>query len=350
MKQIIPGIYQLKVPIPHNPLENTNTYLLRGDDGYLLIDAGMNNDESFKGLEKELAEAGVAFSDITRIIVTHSHPDHYGLAGRIQEMSKAPIYAHRLVKDNLQGMRGGGEGRMQQMEQWLHRHGVPPFNPAEMPGPRVPQGGGRPGEASGQGAEVRRPSPFPNHAVPDVTLQGDETITFGDFILKLFWTPGHDASHICLYESTKKVFFAGDHVLPVISPHVTMRDESDINPLGDFLNSLKKVRELDVQVVLPGHEQTFTNLRGRVDELTKHHERRHDEILEALKTAAKTAYAISNEITWMPSLGGRKFMELSPWDRRAAVTETLAHLKEMELRGRVATFSSNSTVYYQRAG
>ena len=333
MIEIMPGIYQLKVPIPNNPLGNTNSYLLRGDDGALIIDPGMNNDESFEALKKELAGAGVAFEEITRIVATHSHGDHYGLSGRVKKLSNAQIIVHRIARDNMQFMAQHRQGRNQEMEKWLHLNGVPESNPAEF------QRGGPQRGGSG------RPH-FPEPTMPDMLLQGGETINLGSFNLQVVFTPGHDLGHICLYESTHKILFSGDHVLPVITPSVGLQTESGVNPLGDFLNSQRMVRELDVRLVLPGHEQTFTNFRERVDEIITHHQRRDEEILSALHNEPKTAYEISQEITWMPSLGGKQFHDLGPWDKRMAVMETLAHLKVMKDTGKVASFSRNSTIYY----
>ena len=156
--------------------------------------------------------------------------------------------------------------------------------------------------------------------------------------------------HICLYDSARKILFSGDHVLPVITPSVGLQTESGANPLGDFLNSQRLVRDLDARLVLPGHEQTFTNLRERVDEIIVHHQHRNAEIMSTLDGGARTAYEISTLITWMPSLGGRKFDELAFWDKRMAVLETLAHLKVMKDAGKVVSFSKDSTIFYRRTG
>ena len=134
--------------------------------------------------------------------------------------------------------------------------------------------------------------------------------------------------------------------MPGITPSVGLQTDSGVDPLGNFLNSLRAVRNLDVELVLPGHEQTFTNLRERVDQIIAHHAHRDAEIMSAFDGEAKTAYEVSQVITWMPSLGGKKFEELSHWDKRMAVMETLAHLKVMKDNGKVATSSKDDTVYY----
>ncbi len=332
MTKIMPGIHQFKIPIPNNPLENTNCYLVQGDDGYLLIDPGVNNDGAFDALEKGLTEIGVAFTEITRILATHSHGDHYGLTTRVKQISQAKVMVHHLVRDQIQLMATNMEERGRQMEQWLRLNGVPNLTPAEfqMVASRLPM--------------------FINTTMPDVVLQDGETITVGSFSFKVLWTPGHDPGHICLYESNQKLLFSGDHVLPSITPHVALQGQNQLssNPLGDFLNSLNIVKQLDVNLVLPAHEQTFTNLQTRIEAIVEHHETRNDEILTALKTQAKTTYEISTEIMWMRDVGARPFRDLTPMDKRMAVTEALAHMEAMRIDGRVEKLQRDSIIYYQR--
>jgi glyoxylase-like metal-dependent hydrolase (beta-lactamase superfamily II) len=117
--------------------------------------------------------------------------------------------------------------------------------------------------------------------------------------------------------------------------------------LADFLNSLNKVKQLDANLVLPAHEQIFTDLRTRVEEIIWHHDLRNLEILEVIKTEPQTAYQISTEITWMPALGGVRFRDLAPWDKRMAVAETLAHLEAMKVDARVVKSPRDSVIYYQ---
>ena len=363
MTEITPGVHQLKVPIPNNPLGNTNSYLLKGSDGYLIIDPGMNNDEAFEALKKELADAGAAMEDIKRIVATHSHPDHYGLAGRIKKISGATIIAHKIARDNMQFMTQNRGGRGPEMEKWLTSNGVPKMDPSEMrpfgqrPAPGKAKGSaeGRAGGPQGQppqgaGPGPQRPPNPPEQTMPDVLLEGGETIKVNGFNLKVIFTPGHDPGHVCLYDANRRLLFSGDHVLPVITPSVGLQTDSALDPLGNFLNSLRAVRDLDAELVLPGHEQTFTNLRERVDQIIHHHAVRDGEIMSAIDGQEKTAWGISQVITWMPSVGGRKFDELASWDKRMAVMETLAHLKVMKANGAVETVSKDEVVLYRETG
>ncbi|MDD5037884.1 MAG: MBL fold metallo-hydrolase [Dehalococcoidales bacterium] len=325
MTEIIPGIYQLKIPIPNNPLGYTNVYLVKGDNKHLLIDTGWNSEEAFQSLKKQLAQAGVGFQDISQIVVTHCHNDHYGLVGRLKQLTRAEIALHYLEK-NIISPEDNDTGKLNlQTDQWLHINGVPSnLLPPPMPG--------------------WRGSSLP---LPDIILRGGETVSTTVFNLQVIWTPGHSPGHICLYEPTHKIFFSGDHILPVITPNISLSSPSANNPLGDFINSLNKVKQLDVKLVLPAHEHIFTDLPARVEEIIEHHEQRSLEILEAIKDKPKTAYEISGEIVWMPELGGARFQDLAIWDKRMAVSETLAHLEAMRVDGRVEKLPLNSIIYYQ---
>ncbi|HEX9897083.1 MAG TPA: MBL fold metallo-hydrolase [Dehalococcoidales bacterium] len=326
---IIPAVYELVIPLPYNPPGATNIYLLRGDDGYLLIDAGWNNDPAFHALGEGLYDVGADFKDIKQIVVTHAHPDHYGLVGKVHELSKAKIYMHRRDEEIFHRY-AASEEYMRQSEEWFYSNGVPH---REIPITRMPSGGPRPT------AQLQQ---------PDVYLDGGETISTGIFDLKVIWTPGHSLGHICLYEPKHKLLFAGDHVLPVTIPNISLAPGSTGNPLASFLKSLALIRNLDITTVLPAHENIFHDLRKRVDEIIEHRAVRSDEIMQGLGTGSKTAYEVSNLITWMPQFGGVRFHDLMPMDQRAAVSETLAHLRALTVNGKIKIITRNNMFYYQR--
>jgi len=330
MTEIIPGIYQLQIPIPNNPLGYTNTYLIRGDDGCLLIDAGFDSEEALLALKNQLDEIGADFKDIIRIVVTHVHGDHYGLVHTLRHHTQAEIIVHYLEAELLTNHYKNVEDTLGQIEQLFRSNGAPDD---EIPVPRFP------------GRDRRR---LATPVMPDTTVKGGETISAGDFNLLVLWTPGHSPGHICLYEPSRKLLFAGDHILPVITPNISLQPNAGGNPLGDFINSLNKLKELDVELVLPAHEYIYTNLRARIDEIIRHHQQRNLEILETLEAGPRTAYEISQNITWVPEAGGIKYNDLPPMDKRMAVMETLAHLKAMTINGEVEKYTKNSTVVFKK--
>ena len=292
MNEILPSLFQLQIPLPNNPLGHTNIYLIHGDDGDLLIDAGFNSPEGLEAMQKQLAETGADIRKISRIIITHAHGDHIGLAGKVREISGAKIALHRLEKPPRFPAGRDREAFVKQAEKWLHASGMPHDELLSVPeGPRHGPGGMR---------------PFESPPKPDATLEDNEDIRTGGFNLKVVWTPGHSPGHICLYEANNRVLFGGDHVLPTTTPNIGLRPGQlgRGNPLSDYLESLDKVRKLDVRRVLPAHEHIFKDLPGRVDEIKEHHRRRSQEILDTLHTGPKTGYQVSGAVTWMPESGG----------------------------------------------
>jgi len=330
MNEVESGIHQFEIDIPNSPLGHTNSYLVQGDDGHLLIDTGWNSEEAFESLTEQLAETGTDIKDIGHIVITHVHPDHYGLVGRLREISPVKISLHQLEKELVDFRYLKTEEYLRQMKQWLQINGVPDDLLSTMQ--TTPSGGMR----------VLVP------AVPDITtLQEGETVSTGVFNLQVLWTPGHSPGHICLYEPTHKILFSGDCVIPGITPNISLSAPSGANPLRDFFNSLNRVKALDVNLILPGHAQPFTSLSTTIEEVFQHHDFRIGEMLQALAAQPKTAYEVSTEMTWMLDEGGTRFQNLTPRDKRMAIMEALAHLEAMRVDGRVVKSSRDSIIYYQ---
>lgn len=331
MEEITSGIYHLPIPLGNSPLGYVNSYLIQTENGGLLIDPGWNTEEAFKSLEKQLAEIGIRLEDISQIVVTHVHPDHYGMAGRLKQISGAKIALHYLEEEYIESRYVNMDGLLEQLARWLAINGVPD------------------GELSSLQTASTGVARFVVPVLPDITLRGGETIAAGSFSFKVLWTPGHSPGHIVLYEPARKIMIAGDHILPGITPNIALHPQSGSNPLGAYLNSLSAVRDLEVDLVLPGHKQPFNNLPARIDEIIRHHQQRGSEIAEMVRGKAKTAYQIATETIWLPNTGGTRWQDLSPLDRRLAVLETLSHLEFIRSGGRVEKFSRDGLVYYRLA-
>jgi len=328
MKEVTSGIYRLPIPLGNSPLGYVNSYLIQTENGGLLIDPGWNTEDAFDSLEKQLAETGTRLEDISQIVVTHVHPDHYGMAGRLKQLSGAKIALHQVEKDYIESRYVHMDGLLEQLSQWLAINGVPASELSSL-------------QTASTGVVG-----FVVPTLPDITLHGGETIRAGSFNFQVLWTPGHSPGHIALYEPARKIMISGDHILPGITPNIALHPQSGSNPLDDYLNSLATVRDLEVDLILPGHKQPFNNLPARIDEITGHHQQRNAEIAEMVKEKAKTAYQIATETTWLPNTGGTRWQDLSPLDRRLAVLETLSHLEFMRPGGKVGKSLRDSLVYY----
>ncbi|OGO42741.1 MAG: hypothetical protein A2Z05_06965 [Chloroflexi bacterium RBG_16_60_22] len=329
MTEVVPGIHWLKLPITMagSNLAHVNVYLVRGDDGYLLVDAGWNTPASFDILQKGLKEIGGDIREISRILVTHVHPDHYGMAGRVKELSGADFYLHEYEKRLIGPRYVTMDELLVQTEHWLGINGVPPEPTADLR------------DATKDLIKYIVPS------YPDTTLRGGETITTGPFTFRVLWTPGHSQGHICLYEAAKKLLLSGDHVLPTITPNIGMHPQSIENPLGKYFDSLKAVKKLDVGLVLPGHEEPFHGLAPRIEEIRQHHEHRNREILKAVAAAPKTAYQVALDVTWGFRGGWR---DLHNFHKRMAIFETLAHLELMVANRDVEKAARDGMIYYRQ--
>ncbi|MGD0779309.1 MAG: MBL fold metallo-hydrolase [Dehalococcoidales bacterium] len=327
MPEIYPGIHWLKLPITmeQSDLTHVNVYLIKGVKGYLLVDSGWNTDESFTTFHNYLLKHGIGFQDIKQILVTHVHPDHYGMAGRIKQLSGAEIIMHYIEKDYIRPRYIDMNELLNLTDKALIANG-----------------------ASEKEMEVLRDATLglENYIVPtqpDTTLHDGETIKTGLFSFRVIWTPGHSSGHLCLYEPEKKILLSGDHILPKITPNVGLHPQSIENPLGRYIESLQQIRKLDIELTLPGHDQPFKNPRARIDEIIHHHNNRNQEILGTLELGAKTAYKIAQEITWGNNSG---WNDLPPFHQRMAVFETLAHLEMMAAESRVDKVSHRGVFYY----
>ncbi len=328
MPEILPGVHWIKMPIAleDSTLEHVNIYLIEGGEGWLLVDSGWNTDKSFSTLHNYLLKIGAGFGDIKQIVVTHVHPDHYGMAGRIKELSGATIAMHHIEK----GFIGPRYIDMNELllltDRLLIECGVP----------RAVADSLR--DASLNIEQYIVPTQ------PDLTLRDGQKIDTGRFTFRVIWTPGHSSGHICLYEPRRKILLSGDHILPGITPNVSQNPQSIENPLGRYIKSLEEIRRLDVRLVLPGHDRPFTKLVPRIDEIIRHHAQRNMEILETISSRKRTPYEIARRITWADNNAGWK--DLPPFHRRMAVFETLAHLEMMAVENRVDKLPRSGVSYY----
>ena len=305
-----PGVFNILVPLEGNPLGYTNTYLLKANKGCALIDFGWNGKKSFHALSRGIQAAGVNFKDITWLISTHSHFDHYGLAGRLQKLTHAPLVIHERECQYLQALFVNEQESQLYKENWLQACGIPEdahevFYDA-----------------------LRMPKELISDAHPDCYVYGGEMIDLGSFKLELLWTPGHAPGHICAMDSERRILFSGDHILEEISPNVGVNMDMRGNPLADYFDSLKRMEELEVDLVLPGHGRPFESLQERSQGIADHHKLRLQEIVSLCAESPKTIYEAAKRTTWFAD-----WNDLDLVNRIAAITETFAHIKFLLSQG-----------------
>jgi glyoxylase-like metal-dependent hydrolase (beta-lactamase superfamily II) len=330
--EIVRGIHQIKIPFPQGIPQYTNVYIVEGSKGNIMVDAGWDTPEALSVLHDGLRKDYLRLKDIKMIVITHIHPDHYGLASKIKQLCDAKIAMHRVEAELINSRYVNLGELLGEMEGELRRGGVPQAELPEL------------GKASLWMKQFVMPES------PDVVLNDGAKIDNGSFEFEVLRTPGHSPGHICLYESGRSLLFSGDHVLFETTPHVGFHPQSGGNPLGAYINSLKTVEDLKVNFVFPGHGPVFNSLNLRVAEIIRHHEQRKRVTLKAISDGLKTAYQIAEEIPWRPQEGGVAFRDLALWDRRLAVMETIAHLNLLMAEGEVGKIDRDGVSLYLAKG
>ena len=326
--EVLPGVWRLPLPLADSPLGHVNTYLVRADDGYLLVDCGWDTADTLRALEGHLRALDIRLPDIRHLVVTHIHPDHYGLAGRLREITTADLSFHRLERLYVESRYADADVLMEEMREWLRLNGTPPHELDRL---------NRGSMSMMDRVQI---------AFPDRTLDGGEEIPCGRFAFKVVWTPGHSAGHICLYDRNAKILLSGDHVLPHITPSVGLHVRNPTNPLADYLDSLKLIGKYEAELVLPGHGEPFQGLPERTAQLIAHHQSRLDEIVGILRQRADeplSGYELASRIAWSRR---RTWDDLSAFERRLAVTEALAHVELLHARGAVSKRHVDGLVHY----
>jgi len=314
VEQVRPGLWSIPVPIPDNPLRYVLVYALELDGGGVaIVDAGWDTDEAWGALTSGLATAGGSIIDVRAVLVTHIHPDHYGLAGRVREASGAWIGLHPDDAVMLDSRYGDTDALLDAMFHFLADSGVPEEKLPDL-----------------AFASMVMKS-MVTMAEPDVLFEDGQIIDLPGWPLRTVWTPGHSPGHVCFHSAEQRLFLSGDHILPRITPNISVHAQQFPNPLGDYLESLAKVRDLGSDEVLPAHEYRFADLDSRIDEITAHHAERLEEIAGAIRDRpGSTAWEITLGLHW-----SRPWDEIESFMQRQANGETLAHCVVLELNGRI---------------
>lgn len=298
------------MPIPNNPLRYVLVYAFETDRGPFIVDAGWNTDDAYDTLAAGLNHAGFEITDVQGVMVTHIHPDHYGLAGRVREASGAWVGLHPADAQLIEERYAHPAELLERVGSMLRRMGAPEEELASLQSASMPV------------------LPFVTAVQPDILIEDGDKPEVPGWDLLAIWTPGHSPGHLCFWEAGNRLMLSGDHVLPRITPNISFHPQAATDPLSDFLRSLDKVGAYDAEEVLPAHEHRFVSLDVRVEELKHHHEQRFMEAIGAIKDGIDTAWGIASRMRW-----SRPWDRIEGFMRRAAVGETVAHLRALEARG-----------------
>lgn len=319
---IAPGIHRVRLPLPF-ALNHVNCYLLDDGDGWTILDTGLNRPEIYAGWQAAFAQLSIALSDIHRIIVTHMHPDHIGMAGRLQRECGAPIFMSPREWDIAQAAWVQNLERGEYLAAYLRRVGAPPDVGAIV---------------EGQQQKLRQMTQPPPIDVQ--LLHAEETIFLAGHQFEIIHAPGHADGQIIFYAAAERLMLCADQVLQRITPNIGYWPSTQPDPLGRYLESLRALMKLDVELALPGHHGAIVNWQGRIGELLQH----HDERLEvAFAAAARGATALEASYTIF------NFDRFSPHEVRFAVAEALAHLEHLADAGRLVRYEEEGFLAFRAA-
>lgn len=307
-----PNVFRLVLPLPFEGLDRVNAYLLKGDSGSTLVDCGIWNpsddrDHGWDDLVDALDACDQSLSDIKRLVVTHPHIDHYGMAGRVLGETDAEFWMHPESGGDLEVYRHPTDAA-ERIADLFESHGVERDDLDEL-------------------TRFEDWRPFIHSiAEADVSAFDGQSFSASGGTWRVVHTPGHSRSHLCLWSEEDGVLISGDHLLPTITPHIDFRrGESD--PLGDFLASLERIGSLGPRLVLPGHGAPFEDGAERARIVARHHDRRLGAIVQIIRNRPRTANEITDELFGTTLLN---------FERRLALGEALAHIAYLLRRGEIA--------------
>ena len=321
------GVYRIPLPLPQDGLRAVNVYVIETGDGLVLVDGGWALAESRDRLASALRSIGHQLSDITQFLVTHIHRDHYTQAVTLRREfgSKVSLgIGEKPALETLRRMATTGENPHLEL---LERAGAVPLVTV----------------LKGWSA----PLDLTQWEDPDEWLTDEARLDFPDREIQVVATPGHTQGHVVFADVKHRLLFAGDHVLPHITPSIGFEPQPPPSPLGDFLHSLARVRALPDLRLLPAHGPVADSSHQRIDELIAHHEARLAACRELVETGHDTAYAVAGQLPW--TRRNRRFADLNLFNQVLATTETLAHLELLVARGELERVRDDTVARYQVA-
>jgi len=322
------GIHRIPLPLPMDGLRAVNVYVIETPDGLTLIDGGWAIAVARELLERCLRDIGHGFGDIRRFLVTHVHRDHYTLATVLGREHGAEVALGIGEKPALDLLNDAAALASYPFLDVLRNAGAH--------------------DLAEEWAAVPRDVPDPawwRH--PTRWLERDQAVEVGGRSLDAVHTPGHTPGHFVFADRAAGLLFAGDHVLPTITPSIGFTLPPPVDPLGDFMASLTKVRSLPDLTLLPAHGPVAPSSHARVDDLLRHHEDRLAASLAALDAGPRTAHEVARVLPW--TRHEHPYDRLDAFARGLATMETKSHLDLLVAQGRVTSEPSGDGVRYAAA-
>ncbi|MDP9461469.1 MAG: MBL fold metallo-hydrolase [Actinomycetota bacterium] len=316
------NVFRLPLPLPDTGLRAVNAYVLLGGAGPVVVDPGQATGECWDALVAGLLELGLRPHEVTRVLVTHIHRDHYTQSVVLRRRHGTRIALGEGEKVSLTLVRDRFRERMLTQLRLLQASGAPDIAAAMAD--------------NDDGVDIDL------WEEPDEWLPGWAYIPLGDRALTAIPTPGHTRGHVVFHDAAARLLFAGDHVLPAITPSIGFEPGPGPLPLADYLHSLLLMRRIDDCALLPAHGPVTGSLHDRVTELLEHHADRLEATYAGLSVGVDTAAEVARRLLW--TRWGRSFDDLSAFDRMLAVLETRAHLDVLVDRDRLVVHRDEAGV------
>jgi glyoxylase-like metal-dependent hydrolase (beta-lactamase superfamily II) len=322
VSRIAEDVVCLSCPVPFD-VGTVNCYLLLGDP-LTLIDTGSRIQFGIEDLEALMARAGVRLADVEQLVLTHRHIDHFGLADDVKQRSGAAVLASRIDAPFMAAWEQNATASRADLKAYGHAFGIPDvlFDVNE---------------------KVWRGITASAHSVQtDRMLYEDEHITAGGRRLRVIECPGHTEGLITFLDEGNRTWFANDHVLRHITPNpdvYSYKPDALRSGLPDYVRSLRRIRDLEVDLTLPGHGYEITDLAGRVDEILRHHDERAEKVHGLVASAPSTIFSVVGQV----------WPELRPQAAHLAVREIIGHLVLLEQDGRVTHDVEDGVLIYRVA-
>jgi glyoxylase-like metal-dependent hydrolase (beta-lactamase superfamily II) len=305
---VAPGVHRIPLPLPMDGLRAVNVYAIEAADGLVLIDSGWALAHSRDRLERSLAAIGASLRDVRRFLVTHLHRDHYTQAVAIRRELGVTVALGAEEKHSAQRLLAPDYRSLSAQLVLLALAGAD----------AVARELARATDAAGM-----TPAEF-GYEMPDEWIMSGQVFELGTRTLEAVPTPGHTRGHLVFADAAAGLLFAGDHVLPHITPSIGFEEAPSASPLGDYLESLNVVRRMPDMRLLPAHGPVSPSTHARIDELAEHHAHRLRAMADVLSSGPATAYQVALALPWTSRQ--RRLADLDVMNQMLAICETAYHL------------------------
>lgn len=317
IREVYKDIYQIGVELPNNPLQQLNTYLIKGEDRSLLIDTGFNREECKKDLFRGLEELNIDLDKLD-IFITHLHADHSGLINEFADVKVGEVINldRKFYASQTDGFMINDMSRIKHWEEMEEQ--VILFDIR-------------------QDDVTYNDHPAYKFCAParinfTIVREGD-IISVGEYKFEVIEVPGHTPGQVNLFEREHKIYISGDHILDRITPNISFWG-FDTKDLHTYFESLEKVRDYDIDLILPSHRMIMNDHPRRVDEIIQHHRERLEEVFNLMESGKFfTVREITANMTWR--IRAKNWDDFPPAQKWFASGEAMAHLEYFYNEGKV---------------